>query len=146
MAYGIQFNTSAGTKDITSVTDVGLRLHYATKVTPSYGSSVVFNPSAGLPPQITGTINVPNFDSSITGARIISFLDESQPWFLGPADTAGNRSAWGTWNSELNLTWNNTTKNLDYALIAEGGPNYSYQNVWWAPYVGTYNIWFLYGG
>lgn len=140
MAYGIQFNTSAGTKNISDITDVGLRLHYATQVTPSYGSTVVQNPRWGSTPSTSGTISVPTFDSTLSGALIYSFLDESQPHFFGN-DYVGGDYPWGMWLNELELSWNNTTKQLSYSLQRN-----VYGNMSTSPYIGTYNIWFLYGG
>ena len=140
MAYGIQFNTSAGTKNISSITDVGLRLHYAIQVTPSYGSTVVQNPRWGSTPSTSGTISVPTFDSTLSGALIFSFLDESQPHFFGN-DYVGGNYPWGMWLNELDLSWNNTTKQLSYSLQKN-----TYGNISTSPYIGTYNIWFLYGG
>lgn len=144
MAYGFEVLTSDGYKQVTSISDLGLRLAAAYTVdgapsNPTYAGYAP-NSSNTLTPTVSGTINGPSDYDINNNGFIFCFMDIGQTFYF--QNYQGN-TEWlgaGTWLHSLNLSWDNTTKVLSYnsnRVDVDGVPT--------RPYTGKWNIWLMYG-
>lgn len=143
MTYGFEVLTSDGMKQITSTSDIGMRLAgaYVVNGNPSEQSTVGYAPNGDtLTPTVSGTLNGPaTFDISNSG-MIISFLDYAHGFFSQDLSKDTTWKGAGVFLPELSLSWDNSTKVLTYSTVRvdDGG-------LITRPFTGRWNIWFLYG-